>query len=65
MLQNDDALRVGIITGNGDSIFSAGWDLKEIAAFDHNQDAVNSAFGCIGGFASIIEFWGPKNRSSP
>ena len=59
-LQNDDNLRVGIITGSGDYIFSAGWDLKEIAAFDNNQDAVNSAFESPGGFAGITEFWGLK-----
>ena len=60
MLQDDDELRVGIITGSGDRIFSAGWDLKEIAAFDNNEDAVNSAFESPGGFAGISEFWGLK-----
>lgn len=60
MLQNDDDLRVGIITGSGDRIFSAGWDLKEIASFENNEDAVNSAFDCPGGFAGISEFWGLK-----
>ncbi len=60
MLQEDDDLRVGIITGSGERIFSAGWDLKEIAAFDNNEDAVNSAFACPGGFAGISEFWGLK-----
>jgi len=60
MLQNDDDLRVGIITGSGERIFSAGWDLKEIAAFDNNEDAVNSAYACPGGFAGISEFWGLK-----
>jgi crotonobetainyl-CoA hydratase len=60
MLQDDDELRVGIITGSGERIFSAGWDLKEIAAFDNNEDAVNSAFACPGGFAGISEFWGLK-----
>ena len=59
-LQNDDVLRVGIITGSGDRIFSAGWDLKEIAALDSNEEAVNSAFECPGGFAGISEFWGLK-----
>ena len=57
-LQEDDEMRVGIITGSGERIFSAGWDLKEIAAFDNNEDAVNSAFECPGGFAGITEFWG-------
>ena len=60
MLQEDDNLRVGIITGSGERIFSAGWDLKEIAAFDNNEDAVNSAYACPGGFAGISEFWGLK-----
>jgi crotonobetainyl-CoA hydratase len=60
MLQADDELRVGIITGGGERIFSAGWDLKEIAALDNNEDAVNSAFACPGGFAGISEFWGLK-----
>jgi len=60
MLQADDELRVGIITGAGERIFSAGWDLKEIAALDNNEDAVNSAFACPGGFAGISEFWGLK-----
>ena len=59
-LQDDDELRVGIITGSGDTIFSAGWDLKEIAAFDNTEDAINSAFTCPGGFAGISEFWGLK-----
>ncbi|MDH3388350.1 MAG: enoyl-CoA hydratase-related protein [Gammaproteobacteria bacterium] len=58
MLQDDDDLRVGIITGGGNRIFSAGWDLKEIAAIDSNEAAVNSAFQCPGGFAGISEFWG-------
>jgi len=60
MLQQDDNLRVGIITGSGERIFSAGWDLKEIAAIDNNEEAVNSAFTCPGGFAGISEFWGLK-----
>jgi len=60
MLQNDDDLRVGIITGSGERIFSAGWDLKELAKFDSNEDAVDSAYDCPGGFAGISEFWGLK-----
>ncbi len=31
-LRDDDGLAVGIVTGGGDRIFSAGWDLKEVAA---------------------------------
>ena len=60
MLQKDDDLRVAIITGAGERIFSAGWDLKEIADFDNNEDAINSAIDCPGGFAGITEFWGLK-----
>lgn len=56
-LQDDDELRVGIITGSGGRIFSAGWDLKEIAAMEDNQSAIASAFECPGGFAGISEFW--------
>ena len=59
-LQVDDDLRVGIITGSGDRIFSAGWDLKEIAEMDNNEDAVNEAFRCPGGFAGLTEFWDLK-----
>ena len=59
-LQNDDALSVGIITGGGERFFSAGWDLKEIAAFDDVADAVDSAFESPGGFAGISEFWDLK-----
>ena len=59
-LQDDDDLRVGIITGGGDRIFCAGWDLKELSQFDNNEDAVNSAYDCPGGFAGISEFWGLK-----
>lgn len=60
MLQNDADLRVGIITGSGERIFCAGWDLKEMTTFDNNADAVNSAYDCPGGFAGITEFWGLK-----
>jgi len=59
-LQDDDDLSVGIITGAGERIFSAGWDLKEIAQLDNNQDAINSALDSPGGFAGISEFWGLK-----
>ena len=59
-LQNDNKLHVGIITGGGERIFSAGWDLKEIASMDNNQDALDSSINCPGGFAGITEFWGLK-----
>ena len=59
-LQQDDSLSVGILTGSGERFFSAGWDLKEIAAFDNNEEAVASAFEGPGGFGGITEFWGLK-----
>ncbi len=59
-LQNDNKLQVAIITGGGERIFSAGWDLKEIASMDNNQDALDSSINCSGGFAGITEFWGLK-----
>ena len=59
-LQEDDELSVGLITGGGDRFFSAGWDLKEIAAMESNEAAVNSPFECPGGFGGISEFWGVK-----
>ena len=59
-LQDNNRLQVAIITGNGNKIFSAGWDLKEIAAMDNNQDALDSSLNCPGGFAGITEFWGLK-----
>ncbi|WP_173934763.1 enoyl-CoA hydratase-related protein [Chelativorans sp. Marseille-P2723] len=37
-LNEDPALRVGIVTGSGDRIFSAGWDLKAVAAGDDGED---------------------------
>ncbi len=59
-LQNDNELQVAIISGSGERIFSAGWDLKEIASMDNNQDALDSSINCPGGFAGITEFWGLK-----
>ena len=59
-LKDDDDLRVGLVTATGDRVFSAGWDLKEIAAIDDNADALASADGLPGGFAGIVEFWDLK-----
>lgn len=57
LLQDDNNLSVGVITGAGDKIFSAGWDLKEIAGMQSNEDAINAALDCPGGFAGLSEFW--------
>jgi crotonobetainyl-CoA hydratase len=50
-LRQDPGLRVGILTGAGDRIFSAGWDLKAAAA----GEGVDADHG-PGGFAGITEF---------
>ncbi|MEM7206985.1 MAG: enoyl-CoA hydratase-related protein [Pseudomonadota bacterium] len=59
-LQNNDDLRVGIVTGQGERIFCAGWDLKEIASMDSNEDAIDHSLDCPGGFAGITELWDLK-----
>ena len=58
MLRDDPDLRVAILTGAGEKIFSAGWDLKSVdrgdTALDNwweNEDA------SLGGFAGITEMW--------
>ena len=56
-LKDDPELRCGIVTATGERIFSAGWDLKEIAAIDSNEAALGSADKLPGGFAGIVEFW--------
>jgi crotonobetainyl-CoA hydratase len=52
-LEEDPDLRVAILTGAGDRIFSAGWDLKAAAAGD---EAPDTDFG-PGGFAGLTAFW--------
>lgn len=37
-LNENPALRVGIVTGSGHRMFSAGWDLKAVAAGDDGED---------------------------
>jgi crotonobetainyl-CoA hydratase len=51
-LRDDDALRVGIVTGAGPRFFSAGWDLKA-AAEGEAVDAAHSP----GGFAGLTEMF--------
>jgi crotonobetainyl-CoA hydratase len=56
-LEDDPALRVGIITGGGDRFFCAGWDLKAAAA----GEEVDADHG-PGGFAGLTEL---HNRRKP
>lgn len=54
-LQNDDELRVGIITATGERIFSAGWDLKEVAKATDASEVAADSLETPGGFAGICE----------
>jgi len=54
-LQDDDGLLIGIITGTGDRAFSAGWDLKAVAAAESMSDAESEE--SPGGFAGLTEYW--------
>lgn len=56
-LEDDPALRVGILTGGGDRFFSAGWDLKAAAA----GEAYDADHG-PGGAGGIVEFF---DRTKP
>ena len=49
--RDDPTLRVAIVTGGGDRFFSAGWDLKAVAAGEADGD-----YGA-GGFAGLTELW--------
>ena len=55
-LQDDPELSVGLLTGVGERVFSAGWDLKEAAEPDFDPDADQEGQG-PGGFAGNTEFW--------
>lgn len=50
-LRDDEELRVGIVTGAGERVFSAGWDLKAAAA----GESIEADHG-PGGFAGLTEF---------
>lgn len=56
-LRDNDALKVGIITGAGNRAFSAGWDLKEVAAADDPAAVNDDVMERPGGFAGITEVW--------
>jgi len=59
-LQESDDLRVGLLTGSGDKIFCAGWDLKEVAQSPDSQEVSDEAVGGPGGFGGICEYWDLK-----
>lgn len=56
-LRDDPQLRVGLLTAAGSRIFSAGWDLKALAAAEDAAAANDMAVNMPGGFAGITEFW--------
>ena len=56
-LQDDPQLRVGIITGGGERVFSAGWDLKALNSGDTKLDNWWEADYGRGGFAGLTENW--------
>jgi crotonobetainyl-CoA hydratase len=55
-LRDDDDLLVGIIIGGGGRVFSAGWDLKEVASGSEpsQHDEIDLGPGGLGG---LPEFW--------
>ena len=57
-LRDNTDLRVGIITGEGDKIFSAGWDLKAVNSGEMALDNwwEKADYG-DGGFAGLTENW--------
>lgn len=58
MLRDDPELRVGILTAEGQKIFSAGWDLKALNSGDIKLDNwwEDGDYG-DGGFAGVTENW--------
>ena len=57
VLRDDPELRVGILTGAGERIFSAGWDLKALDRGDARLDAWWEDDDSSGGFAGLTERW--------
>ena len=58
MLHEDAELWVGIITGAGERIFSAGWDLKALDSGEQQLDNWwESESDVFGGFAGLTENW--------
>ena len=62
-LRDDPALRVAILTGAGDRIFSGGWDLKDVAKQTDPGLTNNSIMNEPGGFAGIDRALGPDEAA--
>jgi len=56
-LRDDPSLSVGIVTGGGDRIFSAGWDLKALDRGEMRTDNWWDDDYGAGGFAGLTEMW--------
>jgi len=57
MLRDDPGLMVGVVTGGGDRIFSAGWDLKAVDKGEmQTSNWWEDDYG-PGGFAGLTELW--------
>ncbi|MGH6933917.1 MAG: enoyl-CoA hydratase-related protein [Dongiaceae bacterium] len=56
--QDDPALRAAVIIGLGERVFSAGWDLRELASGNYNPDDDEDPIrgNGPGGFAGITRF---------
>lgn len=57
MLRDDPDLSVGIVTGGGEKIFSAGWDLKAVSSGEMQTDNWWEDDYGPGGFAGLTELW--------
>ncbi|GAB5458800.1 MAG: crotonobetainyl-CoA hydratase [Henriciella sp.] len=55
--RDDKALRVAIITGAGEKIFSAGWDLK--AAAEGESEQMDYGVGGFAGFTEMFDLYKP------
>ena len=56
-LRDDPDLSVGVLTGGGKKVFSAGWDLKALAAGEMQSDNWWDDDYGPGGFAGLTELW--------
>ena len=65
-LRNNDELRVGIVTGAGEKIFSAGWDLKAVNSGEMEMDNwwEKADYG-DGGFAGLMDCSQPLEKGRP